>query len=217
MAMTLAALLVLYALIPSGFSISCIKCIDLRGNYCSGETVTCPSGYSCATALTESTLTSPGVTGMSIFARGCVPNNQCEKTGSVTSTDANVRTATLCCDYDNCETRVPTLPEPSFVPNGLTCSSCSTISSDDCRPSSTLQCTGSETKCGRLSSSIGGHLSSFLGCATPSVCDLLGNQQTTFASGVGVRLRTTCTNGGFYHHGSFYLSPLIFLLLKVLL
>ncbi|XP_073459888.1 uncharacterized protein [Aquarana catesbeiana] len=220
MAMTLAGLLVLFALVPSGFSIICFKCIDSREISCtkSLQSQTCPSGYSCGTALTVSTLNSPGVTGITVLARGCVPNNQCDVTGSIRFKDGNVKTATLCCGTDFCSTAVPTLPEISSTPNGLTCSTCSTISSDFCSPSNTFQkCTGSQTKCGRLSSSIGGQLSSFLGCITPSVCGLLGNQQATFDSNLKVKLQTTCSNGSFYLHSSFYLSPLIFFVFKLLL
>ncbi|XP_073459887.1 phospholipase A2 inhibitor and Ly6/PLAUR domain-containing protein-like [Aquarana catesbeiana] len=214
MAMTLAGLLVLFALIPSGFSISCFKCMTKNGTSCTGSSETCPSGYSCVSAMTVSTLTSPGDTGISVFVRGCVPNNQCNITGSITFTGGNVKSATLCCDTDNCATAVPTLPATNTKSNGLTCSTCFSLTSESCSPSNILTCTGSETKCGRLSSSITGQLSSFVGCITPSVCDLLGNQQSKFGSNGDVNLTTICSNGSFYLNTLFHLFALIFFLSK---
>ncbi|XP_073459886.1 phospholipase A2 inhibitor and Ly6/PLAUR domain-containing protein-like [Aquarana catesbeiana] len=211
MAMTLAGLLVLFALVPSGFSISCFKCISYNGAFCIGNPETCPSGYSCITAMTVSTLTSPGDTGISVFVRGCVPSNQCDVTGSVTFTGGNVKTATLCCDTDYCTTALPTLPATDTKSNGLTCSTCFSLTSESCSPSNILNCTGSETKCGRLSSSITGSPSSFLGCITPSVCDLLGNQQASFGLNGNVNLATICSNGSFYLNTLFHLFALIFL------
>ncbi|XP_073457872.1 uncharacterized protein [Aquarana catesbeiana] len=218
MTMALVGLLVLFALVPSGFSLSsCIKCINFSSTMCTGSSETCQSGYSCATSLSVTTLTSGSVS--STLTRGCVPNNQCNITGSLTFTGGNVSIATACCDTDNCTSAIPSVPTAIGTLNNLTCSTCSSTTSDYCSSSNTLQCTGNETQCGRMSTSLTGSMTSTStgrGCATPSVCNLLGNQNVAYGN-LNIAVTTYCSNGGFNLHSSFYLPAfLAFFLFKFL-
>ncbi|XP_040183158.1 phospholipase A2 inhibitor and Ly6/PLAUR domain-containing protein-like [Rana temporaria] len=210
MTMALVGLLVLFALVPSGFSLSCIKCINFSGTICTGNTETCTSGSSCATSLSTTTLGS--TVASSTLTRGCSPINQCNITGSLTFTGGNVAIATVCCDTDSCASAIPTLPTASTTSNNQTCSTCASSTNDYCSSSDTLQCKGLETQCGRLSTSVksttGSPISTSVirGCATPSVCNLLGNQQVTYSDqSVNVAVTTFCSNGSFNLRGSFYL------------
>ncbi|XP_073457870.1 uncharacterized protein [Aquarana catesbeiana] len=215
MTMALVGLLVLFALVPSGFSLSCIKCINFSGTVCTGSAETCTSGYSCVTSLSTTTLASGSPT--STLTRGCAPNNQCNITGSLTFTGGRVAIATVCCDTDNCASAIPTLPSATSSLNNLTCSTCASGTSDFCSSSNTLQCTGLETQCGRLSTTTTGSVTStsvIRGCATPSVCNLLGNQQVTYGDvNVNAVVATFCSNGSFNLHSSFYLPAFIALFL----
>ncbi|XP_077312648.1 uncharacterized protein LOC143933575 [Lithobates pipiens] len=213
MTMALAGLLVLFALVPSGFSLSCIKCINFSGTICTGSSETCQSGYSCATSLSTSS-------GSSTLTRGCSANNQCNITGSLTYTGGNVRISTVCCDTDNCTSAIPPLPTANSTLNSLSCSTCASGTSDYCSPSNTLQCTGLETLCGRMSTSLTGSTTSasiVRGCATPSVCNLLGNQKVTYDGNINIAVTTYCSNGSFNLRSSFYLPAfLAFFLFKFL-
>ncbi|XP_077312649.1 uncharacterized protein LOC143933576 [Lithobates pipiens] len=219
MTMALAGLLVLFALVPSGFSLSCIKCISLTGTICTGSAETCLSGYSCVTSLSTTTL---GLAvASSSLTRGCSPNNQCNITGSLTFAGGRLAIATACCDTDNCASAIPPLPSTSSSSNNLTCSTCSSSTSDYCSSSNTLQCTGLETQCGRISTSTTGSVTStsaIRGCTTPSVCNLLGNQQVTYADqNLNAVVTTFCSNGSFNLRSSFYLPAFIaFFLFKFL-
>ncbi|XP_040183159.1 phospholipase A2 inhibitor and Ly6/PLAUR domain-containing protein-like [Rana temporaria] len=220
MTMAVAGLLVLFALVPSGYSLTCTKCIVFSNANCSGSTETCLSGaYSCATSISVNTPTSGSQS--STVTRGCAPNNQCNITGSLTYTGGNVAIATACCDSDNCTSAIPPLPAANSTSNSLSCSTCASGSSDYCSSSNTLSCTGLATQCGRMSTTVTGSVSSIStvrGCATPSVCNLLGNQNVVYAdTNVNTVVTTYCSNGSFNLRGSFYLPAfLAFLLFKFL-
>ncbi|XP_073457873.1 uncharacterized protein [Aquarana catesbeiana] len=195
MTMALVGLLVLFALVPSGFSLSCIKCIHSSSTICTGSSETCQSGYSCATTLFVTTPSSGSAT--STLTRGCSPNNQCNITGSLTFTGGRVAISTACCNTDNCASAIPSVPTVNSTLNNLRCFTCA--SSDNCSSSNTLQCTGLETQCGRLSTSTTGSVTSastIRGCATPSVCNYLGNWNMTFVDyNISAAVTTYCSNG----------------------
>ncbi|PIO22777.1 hypothetical protein AB205_0122870, partial [Aquarana catesbeiana] len=112
-------------------------------------------------------------------------------------------------------------PAANSTLNNLSCSTCASATSDYCSSSNTLQCTGLETKCGRLSLSTTGVFTSASitrGCATPSVCNLSENRMVTFeGSTLNSVVTAYCSNGGFNHHSSFYLLTfLAFFLFKFL-
>ncbi|XP_069804491.1 phospholipase A2 inhibitor and Ly6/PLAUR domain-containing protein-like [Dendropsophus ebraccatus] len=166
-------------------------------------------------------VTTVGSTNQSLtFTRGCAPTNQCNITGSLTFQGGKVRISTSCCNSDNCNATSPTLPADNTTANGLTCRTCSTSTTDYCYTDSTLQCYGAETMCSRMATYItgssGSATNSIRGCATPSVCNLLGNQQATYGS-TNVAVITFCSSGSIGLQGSFYLSSLmIFVLMKML-
>ncbi|XP_077312170.1 uncharacterized protein LOC143933105 [Lithobates pipiens] len=221
MTMALAGLLVLFALVPSGFSLSCIKCISFSGTICTGCIETCVSGYSCVTSLSTTTLDSGNAS--STLTRGCSPNKQCNITGSLTFAGGRVAIATACCDTDYCASAIPSLPSTVNDSNNRTCSTCSSSTSDYCSSSntSTLPCTGLETQCARMSTSTTGSIistSAIQGCATPSVCNLLGNQRVTYGDiNLKAVVATFCSNGSFNLRSSFYLPVFIaFFLFKFL-
>ncbi|KAG8541818.1 hypothetical protein GDO81_028196, partial [Engystomops pustulosus] len=200
-----------------GFSLTCIKCINFDGAQCTGSNETCSSGSSCATALSVTTV---GSTNQSTLTRGCVPTNQCNITGSLTFQGGYVRISTSCCDSDVCNATSPTLPARSTQGNGLTCRTCSTETSDYCYTGDTLQCNGNETMCGRLSTILSGDVSmtnAIRGCTTPSVCNFLGTQQTSYGN-LKVVVQTYCSSGSVGLQGVFYLSTfMVLLLIKFLL
>ncbi|XP_071969202.1 phospholipase A2 inhibitor and Ly6/PLAUR domain-containing protein-like [Engystomops pustulosus] len=214
----LGYLLIISALTVTGLSLSCTKCIDFNGAQCTGSSETCSSGSSCATALSVTTV---GSSNQSLtLSRGCAPVNQCNITGSLTFQGGYVRISTTCCNSDSCSSTSPTLPATSSQGNGLTCRTCSTDTTDYCYTGDTLQCHGDETMCGRLSTSLTGSATvtnAIRGCATPSVCNILGTQQSTYGS-LNVVVKTYCSSGCIGLQESFYLSTLMMLfLIKVLL
>ncbi|XP_075697021.1 uncharacterized protein LOC142662694 [Rhinoderma darwinii] len=202
----------------TSFSLSCYKCIAFNGAQSATNTETCSSGSSCVTSLAVTTVGST-VTSSSL-ARGCTPANQCNITGSLTFQGGNVRISTSCCDTDKCNVTTPTLPATSTQLNGQTCRTCTTDTTDYCYTGSTLQCYGAETMCGRISTYLSGSTSvtTFIrGCATPSVCNLLGNQDNVYDA-LKVVSKTFCSNGCIALQGTFCFSTLMMLfLIKVLL
>ncbi|XP_063293219.1 phospholipase A2 inhibitor and Ly6/PLAUR domain-containing protein-like [Pelobates fuscus] len=204
----LGFLCVLSTLVAAGHSLSCTQCLVLNGTSCTGDSITCPSGnYFCSSSITANNVVS-GYTAS--FTRTCSPAAQCNQTGSITFLYGTILVGTSCCGTDNCTPATPTLPTSNSTSNGLTCQNCFSYS-PDCYTGTTLACTGAENKCLRLSETISGNLAltqGLRGCATSSMCDVLGTQ-TLSASGYNVNINVVCTNGKDGLHHGFLFSTLV--------
>ncbi|XP_056399858.1 phospholipase A2 inhibitor and Ly6/PLAUR domain-containing protein-like [Hyla sarda] len=213
MADLLRYLLIVSALTTPGLSLSCFTCLDLTGAYCTGSPVTCSAGYSCVTSLSVTTV---GSTNQSLsLSRGCAAANQCNITGSLTFQYGKVKIVTSCCDTDSCNATIATLPADNATVNGLTCRTCASDTTDYCYTDATLQCNGAETLCGRMATYLSGTASvtnTIRGCATPSVCNILGNVNGAFGS-LNTVVKTFCSSGCVGLQGTFYLSSLMMLIL----
>ncbi|XP_059363306.1 urokinase plasminogen activator surface receptor-like [Carassius carassius] len=74
------------------------------------------------------------------------------------------KTSLVCCNTDQCN--IQDAPDPSSVPNGKTCYSC-----DEKSCSNILNCSGSEDRCFKATTSVGGQSIVVKGCVSKSICD----------------------------------------------
>uniref|UniRef100_A0A8C5QQJ9 UPAR/Ly6 domain-containing protein n=1 Tax=Leptobrachium leishanense TaxID=445787 RepID=A0A8C5QQJ9_9ANUR len=153
----------------TGDSLSCIVCEDSTSSSCTGHSVICPGGSICGSQYKVTDLDGEDTESVS---RKCVPKNQCGSSGSYSFNNIKIRTATLCCDTNNCN---PPLPQPqsgNSTVNGLKCPSCSSPGTTICY-GNTIECTGNENRCFLRTSTLAGsyHSHSVRGCSTQSLCD----------------------------------------------
>ncbi|XP_053547096.1 phospholipase A2 inhibitor gamma subunit B-like [Bombina bombina] len=202
-----AILCVLSSLIPQGYSLLCVQCVG-TGSSCTGSSVTCGSGEQCLSAYTVTTVT--GGVETTVFARSCSPASECNAKGSISNPIMKVKFSSSCCGTDNCTPTAPTLPTGSSQPNGLTCRSCVSATSDWCYTEDTMSCTGDEDRCILQSTNLAGTKTAIRGCATKSICDSLS---VTTTQGVSVK----CTNGSMgLHIGIFFPALLSLLIIKII-
>ncbi|XP_063800037.1 phospholipase A2 inhibitor NAI-like isoform X1 [Pseudophryne corroboree] len=183
-------LCILSALAATGFSLSCNQCVATGSSSCTGTTVTCPADYTCGSTRTVSTAS--GVTSSAIVM-SCIPQNQCDTSGSISTADIKTKIGITCCNTDNCTPSPSALPGDSSQPNGLTCRSCISATSDWCYTGDTVQCTGSEDMCLLQRSNIyaPSKLSTAIrGCATKNMCSL--SSQSSAGD-----VKVTCSSGSF--------------------
>ncbi|XP_040182763.1 phospholipase A2 inhibitor 25 kDa subunit-like [Rana temporaria] len=199
---------VFLGLVAPSYSLSCTQCFS-PSNSCTGPSVTCPSGSVCGAAYTESWAL--GILVSRSYIKSCVPQDECDKTGSMTiPSNGRVKLGTSCCGTDLCTPTLPSLPGDSSVSNGLTCRSCISADSTWCYTSDTMQCTGNENMCFLQTTKISGTTSSSIamrGCATKSICDL-GSQSSSVA-GLKTEVKFICTNGSTGLQKGFYLPAVI--------
>ncbi|XP_073457876.1 phospholipase A2 inhibitor 25 kDa subunit-like [Aquarana catesbeiana] len=208
MTMALVGLLVLFALVPSGYSLSCTQCVSLSDS-CTGTRETCPSGSVCGAVYTESLAL--GIIASKSYVMSCTPQNQCDMRGSMSLPhNVRVKMGTSCCETDGCIPTLPSLPRDSSGSNGLTCRSCMSADSTWCYTSDTMQCTGEENMCllqtTKLSGSIEGS-TAMRGCATKSLCDL--GSQSSSSQGQSMEVKFICTSGSTGLQKGFYLPAVI--------
>ncbi|XP_056399859.1 phospholipase A2 inhibitor and Ly6/PLAUR domain-containing protein-like [Hyla sarda] len=199
-----------------GYSLVCRSCWHLSGAECNGPNVTCPENGVCVAALSS---VSVGASVTPQYSLSCGTQNECDRSSSLTFNYGTVRTATSCCSTDSCVPTLPTLPSPSSEKNGLTCRTCSSDSSDYCYTSETLQCTGKETKCGRMARTLSGTINlkdAIRGCATSSFCDILGTQNTVI-DGLYVDMKTYCSDGAAGLTAGYFISIFTALVTKLLI
>ncbi|XP_040183160.1 G surface protein, allelic form 168-like [Rana temporaria] len=170
-----------------GYALSCAECMDTTN--CSGNNVTCPSGYVCATSYTESTM---GDSKSTRYIRSCLPSSQCDRTGSISILDGNTKMSSSCCAFDSCSPSILPVPPVSPQPNGVTCPTCQLSTSAWCYNMQTVNCSGEETVCALYSTTIGGKASSVRGCARQSTC---GSQKYS-VNGTAISYQSTCYCGG---------------------
>ncbi|XP_071969193.1 phospholipase A2 inhibitor gamma subunit B-like [Engystomops pustulosus] len=170
------------ALAATSDALSCTQCIS-SSSTCSGNNVTCASGFTCGSTYIE---TVEAGTTTTLLNRTCTNLSRCSVTGSLSMTPGKIRMGITCCNSDNCTPSLPTLPAQGSNPNGRSCPSC--ISTTGCNTTSTIQCTGDENMCLVLITQIPGSVSkTFRGCTTNSLCDLSSQSQPVIMS--------NCTNG----------------------
>ncbi|XP_077312647.1 phospholipase A2 inhibitor NAI-like [Lithobates pipiens] len=144
MAMTLAGLLVLYALVPSGTPLSCESCTSKNSTQCNGSLQNCSSHYVCASAYRYNIT---GETAELSVIRTCAPQDACNVSGSVSAIGQNITIGISCCNESGCTPLIPQQGSETAKPNGVQCESCVSYDSDSCKTTNTLKCSGDETKC----------------------------------------------------------------------
>lgn len=185
----LGTLFALSLLAAPSHSLTCIECMSTNSTSCTGDAVTCPEGYFCATSYTESTV---GGQNSTRYVRSCAPQNRCNKTGRISTLDGTMKWSTSCCSLDNCTEPILPVPPVSLQPNGVTCPTCQSSSSSWCYNTQTVDCSGDETVCALYSTTIGGSLSSIRGCTQQGTC---GSQKYS-VNGTAITYQSTCYCGG---------------------
>ncbi|XP_063800039.1 phospholipase A2 inhibitor NAI-like [Pseudophryne corroboree] len=192
----LGFLCVLSALTATGFSLTCKVCTGANFSSCTGETTQCAADQACGGVRTISMAF--GVTVNEIYASSCVPNEQCNTNGSLSTPSSNIKIATSCCYTDNCTPSTPTLAADSSQPNDLICRTCLSADSDYCYTGDTMRCNGDENMCILQRTNIIGQTKQSVairGCATKSYCSI-GTKSSSTAN-LEVKVAITCSNGAF--------------------
>ncbi|XP_077116219.1 phospholipase A2 inhibitor and Ly6/PLAUR domain-containing protein-like [Ranitomeya variabilis] len=213
MSSPIGILSLLSTLSATSYALSCTQCVSTSAS-CAGSIVTCRSGYTCGSSYTETVV---GATTEVSFIRSCVAPAECSFNGSLSIQQGYIRMGISCCNSDNCDPTIPSLPSRSSVLNGQVCRTCISADSTWCYTSDTLQCTGDENMCLLETTKISGSQSSSVairGCSTKSICDL-GSQSQTVGD-ISVEVKFICTSGGRSVH-KLVLTPVIscLLLLKL--
>ncbi|KAM4015672.1 uncharacterized protein ACNLHF_002316 [Anomaloglossus baeobatrachus] len=188
---------ILWSSSATGSALLCTSCSSLTSSQCTGPSVTCDSGYQCA-SISSQTIYQGSLSPVSI--RTCMPSSsQCGVTGSMNTQQGRMWTAISCCNTDNCTPTIPSLPSVDSTLNGKVCSSCITTSSASCTSSNTMQCSGNENMCLLQSTQSTGlvPLLGIRGCATKSLCDL--GTQNFDVTGVTMQITFTCSGGTSVH------------------
>ncbi|CAH2318617.1 Hypothetical predicted protein [Pelobates cultripes] len=157
------------ALATGGFTLSCISCFsNLSSNgSCTGNNVTCPSDYVCASSFMEI----KDLGGVNIrVVRSCQPQTMCDAVASMSYSGGRINTGVSCCLTDNCSPAYPTWPSNNSQ-NGLKCPTCIRTNSS-CTPSVSLLCTGYENVCGVQTINSSSGVQMFYGCATGAFCEI---------------------------------------------
>ncbi|XP_053547097.1 phospholipase A2 inhibitor gamma subunit B-like [Bombina bombina] len=138
-----------------GYSLSCMQCVE-TGSSCSGSSVSCGSGEHCGSTYGVTTFT--GGAEVKFFTRSCIPASECNANGGFSNPYIQVKLSSSCCSTDNCTPITPILPTGSTQPNGLTCRSCFSATSDWCYTEDTMSCTGDEDRCILQSTNVAGNV-----------------------------------------------------------
>ncbi|XP_077312656.1 phospholipase A2 inhibitor and Ly6/PLAUR domain-containing protein-like [Lithobates pipiens] len=197
-------LCVLSALVASGYALSCTECVSPLDS-CTGPSVTCPSGSVCGAVYTQSWAF--GILASKSYVMSCTPQNQCDKSGSMSLPHGvRMKIGISCCETDGCTPTFPSLPRDSSRYNGVTCQSCMSADSTWCSTSDTMQCTGEENTCLLQTTKLSGSkelATAMRGCATKSICDLASY------SGSAMEVKFVCTSGSTGLQRGFYLPAVI--------
>ncbi|XP_056399869.1 phospholipase A2 inhibitor gamma subunit B-like [Hyla sarda] len=175
------------------YSLQCIQCSALGLSSCTeGPIITCPSGHVCTSTYQQTT--KDGKTDEFLY-RSCGPTSHCNKAGSFSVVNKNIRMGVSCCSTDNCTAPLPILPPASTRSNGNVCPMCADTN-EACEEITTMDCVGSENKCLLQVTEIKGttgNVQSYRGCTTRSICDI-GSQSITM--GILSMESTYLCNGG---------------------
>ncbi|XP_075047637.1 phospholipase A2 inhibitor and Ly6/PLAUR domain-containing protein-like [Mixophyes fleayi] len=187
---------ILSTLTATGYSLSCINCMDMSDKLCSGPAVSCSS--SDAVCVLISTVTSLGGLGEhKMTVRDCGKPNACSVKGSMSVLSGKVKTGISCCSSDSCTPPMPVLPLNDYNKNGVTCKSCMEAVDKQCQSDTFMECQGNETKCISQVSTLKGPsmtMSTALrGCATKEACGFPLMENTI--GDVTVKTYTSCTGG----------------------
>ncbi|XP_040182769.1 uncharacterized protein LOC120915992 isoform X2 [Rana temporaria] len=180
-------------LAATGHSLICTGCFSPNEDSCTGFPITCPPSYVCASQYTISII---GGVVMKDFQRLCVPQNECNVTGSFTLSSLVGKIATTCCFTDNCSPETPKVPDGSSQPNGVWCQQCQEDIAS-CT-GSRVECTGEDTMCllETQKTTTGSHTvyRSKRGCASKGFC--YKSNMTTDTGGVREEKTYICSGGG---------------------
>ncbi|XP_077312171.1 phospholipase A2 inhibitor and Ly6/PLAUR domain-containing protein-like [Lithobates pipiens] len=195
MASLLQILGVVSALVASGNSLFCTRCVS-SSDSCSGPNVNCSSGSVCGAVYTESW--SEGSIVSKSYVMLCTRQDECNTSGSMSHhNDAIVKFARSCCRTDLCTPPLPSLPGNSPQSNGLICPSCMSADSSWCDGSDTMKCLGDENMCFRQTTIVSAgstrNSSAIRGCATKSICDF--GSKSISSHGVKTVSEFICTSG----------------------
>ncbi|KAM4015232.1 uncharacterized protein ACNLHF_001879 [Anomaloglossus baeobatrachus] len=178
-----------------------------------GPTVTCTPGHVCTSLYQQTTM--DGKTGEFLY-RSCGPPSHCDKTGSFTTMNKNIRMGVSCCFTDNCSSPLPPLPPPSTRRNGRVCQMCSDTN-EACTGTKTIDCVGNERKCllqvTRIQESPE-NVESFRGCSTRSICEI-GNQNMSIGI-LSMESTYLCSGGAIIAYGGLDFSAVLLPVLLLL-
>ncbi|XP_029433372.1 phospholipase A2 inhibitor and Ly6/PLAUR domain-containing protein-like [Rhinatrema bivittatum] len=146
---SLISICIFSALIVTGLSLNCHKCLNTTGVECSPISETCNEGEMCMTRLENNTVGND--VHMSI-KKGCKKYDPFLCTTQICLNGGNFSydAFSLCCDEDNCNSGPVTMPERNTTLNGLQCPSCYVEGSSKCTKEETINCTGNQGQCGEL-------------------------------------------------------------------
>ncbi|XP_029433089.1 phospholipase A2 inhibitor and Ly6/PLAUR domain-containing protein-like [Rhinatrema bivittatum] len=211
----LTGICILSALVATGNSLTCEKCINLHGANCTGALVTCDAPESVCTATLRET--SKGNQKTVVFEKACGRSKDCEQKNSIlTAENFRVSLNTRCCASDHCnQGSLKGIPVNNTL-NGQTCPSCfSLLNSNPCNEKATISCSGEETECIQLTALKKGNMIMLHGCATEQMSDS-GGKAAFYGTSVQV-ISFSKSNGSIRLQSNLFLLALAGLLLMKLL
>ncbi|XP_068098428.1 uncharacterized protein [Hyperolius riggenbachi] len=199
--------MILPALVMSGYSLSCKQCLSATSS-CVGDSgsATCASDSACGVLHSESSV------GLQTYMWLCLLQSQCDMKGTLGLLNGvTIRMATSCCNNtDNCIPTLPNLPPSNSKSNGLTCPYCASLSSVSCDASDTVKCTGDQKMCFLEVTNVTGISSvqtAVRGCASESICGFGGYSYPINIASTEVKYNCTGVASGV---GEVFLYPSAF-------
>ncbi|XP_066462626.1 uncharacterized protein [Eleutherodactylus coqui] len=191
-----------YNLLQTGYSLSCIQCVEATDAPCSGTADVCaPSEDAC---ISKYALTSIGGIQISkLFVRGCGTRSQCSISGSLSIPLSRMVASTTCCYTDRCMPSRPILPPAPTNLNGVVCKTCQGLQDYPCESDEYINCVGNETKCISQFGTTSGAKTALRGCSSPDLCKN-PHEEGSFG-GLKFSMKITCTDGTATLHYSLYL------------
>ncbi|XP_029433174.1 phospholipase A2 inhibitor and Ly6/PLAUR domain-containing protein-like [Rhinatrema bivittatum] len=146
---SLISICIFSALIVTGLSLNCHKCLNTTAVECSPISVSCNEGEMCITRLENNTV---GNDVRLSIKKGCEKYDPflCTTPNFLDGSIFHYDAFTLCCDEDNCNSGPVTIPARNTTLNGLQCPSCYVEGSLKCTKEETINCTGNQGQCGEL-------------------------------------------------------------------
>ncbi|XP_041081870.1 phospholipase A2 inhibitor subunit gamma B-like isoform X1 [Polyodon spathula] len=157
----------------NAYSLSCNSCSGT--NSCTPIAVRCSSSPSvCLTVSTSAIGFEQFGFGTSKFTNMCGPKLQyCNETLSADFSELSITVNVECCDSDNCNTGVYTVPADNTL-NGIQCPLCVRIGTAQCDSAETVQCRGKQDQCFTINGTVTPGSSdkvTLQGCSTRTTCD----------------------------------------------
>ncbi|CAI7934772.1 A2 inhibitor and Ly6 PLAUR domain-containing protein-like [Podarcis lilfordi] len=175
-------------------SLTCESCFDQGKDCRNATTEECDdsSDQSCLSSLAVGKLS---LLGSRVVFKSCIDTELCDADYVSVSITSSLYTHSKlsCCKTDMCNSGPPEMPESETRElNGLKCSSCFSIYSDECEGNKTVSCRNEEDQCfyigARLNFGGSSILGALRGCGTASFCDYTEGLLETGLESLGIEI-----------------------------